>query len=123
MSLVKSRDTKPEWLVRRIVFAMGHRYRLHDASLPGRPDIVFRRRRKAIFVHGCFWHQHSCSMGRRIPKSRVQFWREKLDSNKLRDRRNRRALRKLGWKVLVVWECQLRDEETLKSRLRDFLEA
>jgi len=112
MSLVKSKDTKPELRVRRIVHALGYRYRLHDRRLPGSPDLVFAGRRKVLFVHGCFWHRHRCKMGNRLPKSRVGFWGKKLEENRRRDRANRRRLRALGWEVLVVWECQ-----TLPSRI------
>ena len=107
MAAVKSKDTAPEIAVRRLVHAMGFRYRLHDASLPGCPDLVFRRLRKIIVVHGCFWHMHGC--GRcRIPKARRAYWVAKLHRNAARDRRSFRVLRDAGWKVLVVWECQTR---------------
>lgn len=110
MSLVKSKNTKPEMIVRRLVHGMGFRYRLHDRRLPGNPDLVFKSRKKVIFVHGCFWHRHddaSCKKGR-LPKSRLQFWKAKLNGNRERDRRAQRALRKQGWSTLTVWECQCR---------------
>ena len=125
MSLVRAKDTKPEMRVRRLVHGMGYRYRLHRSDLPGKPDLVFPGRRKVIFMHGCFWHRHGCKMGNRMPKSRVAFWRAKLDGNKRRDRRNHRALRRLGWRVLTVWECQTLPGKLgrLKKRLITFLES
>lgn len=125
MALVKSKDTKPEMRVRRLVHGMGYRYRLHSRALPGNPDLVFPGRRKVIFVHGCFWHRHQCAMGDRLPKSRVSFWRGKLEQNKRRDRAVRRQLRKAGWSVAVVWECQTTPKHLnqLARRLRRFLEA
>src|SRR5690349_14096359 len=103
MSLVRSKDTKPEIIVRRIIHGMGFRYRLHVRHLPGCPDLVFPSRRKVIFVHGCFWHQHECSMGQRMPKSRLDFWKPKLIGNKKRDAETIAKLKSLGWKVLQVW--------------------
>ncbi|MBZ5639200.1 MAG: very short patch repair endonuclease [Acidobacteriia bacterium] len=121
MARVRSRDTKPELAVRRVVRGLGFRYRLSVAELPGRPDLVFRRQKKAIFVHGCFWHRHAGCPNCRLPKSRLDFWRPKLEGNRQRDRRNMRALRALGWLVLVVWECELFDEKKLSRRLKSFL--
>lgn len=121
MSLVRRADTKPEMVVRRLAHGMGFRYRLHDGKLPGQPDLVFKGRRKVIFVHGCFWHQHGCRIYR-MPKTRTDFWLPKLKSNVERDRRARRLLRKDGWNILVIWECQLRKEERLRERIRSFLE-
>jgi DNA mismatch endonuclease (patch repair protein) len=124
MSLVRSKDTKPEMRVRRLVHAMGYRYHLHPKNLLGRPDIVFPRRRKIVFVHGCFWHQHTCVMGARMPKSRVEFWQHKLYGNKKRDAKIRRRLCAAGWSVLVVWECQTTSRlDRLGKRLRSFLGA
>jgi DNA mismatch endonuclease, patch repair protein len=123
MSLVRSKDTKPELLVRRLAHGMGFRYRLHDASLPGKPDLVFASRRRVIFVHGCFWHRHGTCKNTRWPKSRLDFWKPKLEKNHARDQANRKALRKLGWRVLVVWECQIGNVERLSRRIREFLEA
>jgi DNA mismatch endonuclease (patch repair protein) len=123
MSLVKSKDTKPEMIVRRLIFSMGYRYRLHDSRLPGTPDLVFAGRRKVVFVHGCFWHRHvDCPLAR-LPKSRLDFWLPKLDGNKARDQMNQRLLRKSGWRVLVVWECELRDMKRLARKIRRFLET
>lgn len=106
MSLIRSKDTKPELVVRKAVWAAGFRYRLHGKGLPGRPDLVFTALRTVVFVHGCYWHAHSCQKGR-IPGQNSRFWREKFAMNKLRDRRNARRLRRMGWSVLVVWECSL----------------
>ena len=122
MSRVRSRDTKPEMIVRRLVHSLGYRYRLHLRSLPGAPDLVFTKRKKVIFVHGCYWHRHDNCPNARIPKSHVTFWQEKLEGNRDRDERNEEQLRELGWDILVVWECQLRDHESLKERIRIFLE-
>ena len=122
MSAIRNKNTKPEMIVRRLVHSLGYRYRLHGIGLPGKPDLIFPSRRKVIFVHGCFWHRHSCSKGRSMPSTRAKFWREKLDENKERDRKNVRKLRKEGWKVLVIWECQTRNTEKLISKLRKFLD-
>ena len=121
MALVRSRDTKPEMLVRRVVHSLGYRYRLHSHDLPGTPDLVFRRLKRVIFVHGCFWHQHRCAAGDRLPKSRVDFWRSKLEGNAARDRKTVSRLRHMGWHVLTVWECQTKDINRLADRLSGFL--
>lgn len=122
MARVRGKDTKPEWAVRRVVHSLGFRYRLHIGSLPGKPDMVFAQRRKVIFVHGCFWHRHGtrCPLTR-LPKSRLDFWRSKLEQNRKRDEKNLRLLRASGWKVLTIWECQLSRVETLKARIMKFL--
>jgi DNA mismatch endonuclease, patch repair protein len=123
MSRVRSKNSRPEMLVRRLVFSEGYRYRLHDRKLPGCPDLVFRGRAKIIFVHGCFWHRHeNCALAR-MPKSRLDFWEPKLTANKERDARNKKLLAKEGWKVLTIWECQLKDTERLKQTIRRFLDA
>lgn len=121
MSRVRGKDTSPEWRVRRFLHASGFRYHLHVAELPGKPDIVFRGRRKVIFVHGCFWHRHPGCKRARLPKSRVEFWTEKLNGNAARDREHQAALRVRGWDVLVVWECQTLKPETIATVLRGFL--
>lgn len=124
MSLVRGADTKPELLVRRAVHSMGFRYRLQVKELPGKPDLVFPRLRKVIFVHGCFWHRHrkkGCKLAR-LPKSRLDFWEAKLEGNRVRDLRNKRKLRAVGWNVLEIWECETRNIEALTTRLRYFLE-
>lgn len=123
MSRVRAKDTRPEMLIRRLVFAEGYRYRLHDRRLPGCPDLVFKSRSKVIFVHGCFWHRHpNCALAR-MPKSRLDFWEPKLTANKARDARNRKLLAKQGWKVLTIWECELRSTEQLKRTIKRFLDA
>lgn len=125
MSAIRHKNTQPELVVRKIISGIGYRYRLNVATLPGKPDLVFRSRNRIIFVHGCFWHRHpskKCALAR-LPKSKLDFWLPKLSGNAERDRRNLRLLRKMGWKVLVVWECQLRDKERLKNTLRSFLEG
>ncbi|WP_244746170.1 very short patch repair endonuclease [Paraburkholderia terricola] len=123
MALVRAKDTKPELLVRRLVHGMGYRYRLHRRDLPGTPDLVFPGRGKVIFIHGCFWHRHARCALARLPKSRGDFWLPKLTANAERDVRNLRALRRLGWSVLTIWECQLGDTAKLASRIRRFLDA
>jgi DNA mismatch endonuclease (patch repair protein) len=122
MAAIRSRHTKPEVIVRRFLFSHGIRYRLHDASLAGKPDIVLRRRRVAVFVHGCFWHGCSkCIDGQRRVKSNFAYWSAKVDANRARDRRHRRALMRDGWKCLTIWECEvakLSKLETLLSKVR-----
>lgn len=123
MALVRNKDTKPELLVRRLVHGMGYRYRLHRRDLPGTPDLVFPSRKKVIFVNGCFWHRHNGCALARLPKSRGEFWLPKLNANVERDVRNVRELRRLGWHVLTIWECQLGDIAKLPNRIRRFLDA
>jgi DNA mismatch endonuclease (patch repair protein) len=122
MALVRSKGTKPEMAVRRLVHSLRYRYRLHDRFIPGQPDLTFRSRRKVIFVHGCFWHRHGegCALTR-MPKSRLDFWRPKLEENARRDREKQAALRALGWDYLVIWECQLKDVDGLTNRVREYL--
>lgn len=120
MSRVRCKDTRPEMLVRRLVHGAGYRYRLHVSGLPGRPDLVFAARKKVIFIHGCFWHSHAACPNARIPKSRTEFWSTKLQTNKERDVRNLKALADAGWKVLVLWECELQNP-ALMQKIRDFL--
>lgn len=123
MRRVRGRDTKPETMVRGLMHRLGYRFRKHRKDLPGRPDAAFPRRRKAVFVHGCFWHQHDCPAGRRLPKSRIDFWGPKLERNAQRDAANLALLRDMGWATLVVWECETRDVDALAGRLRRFLDA
>lgn len=123
MRAVKSRDTGPEMLTRRIIHAMGYRYRLHRKDLPGKPDLVFTSRRKAIFIHGCFWHGHACPRGARMPKSNRAYWTTKINRNRERDKESEEALIQDGWRVLTVWECQMKDSAALRERLRTFLET
>jgi DNA mismatch endonuclease (patch repair protein) len=122
MRLVRSENTKPEMAVRRMVHRMGFRYRLHVKDLPGHPDLVFPGRRKIIFIHGCFWHGHRCRAGMNRPASNVNYWTRKLERTRKRDRGNIRMLGRLGWDVLVLWECQLR-RESLPRRVAAFLNA
>lgn len=121
MRRIRSHSTKPEMIVRKLVFGMGYRYRLHVNGLPGRPDIVFRRRKAVIFVHGCFWHQHDACGSRRIPKSNKDYWQPKLERNVQRDERNFAELARLGWRLLVIWECELSNVDRLKTELGRFL--
>ncbi len=121
MAAVRGKDTKPELVVRRLLHALGFRYRLHVKDLPGRPDIVFRKRRCVIFVNGCFWHAHDCPRGS-APSSNVEFWRVKIGRNRERDRRVQEELRKSGWLVLTVWECETKAQESLAGKLSRFLE-
>lgn len=123
MALVRAKDTKPELLARRLVHGMGYRYRLHRRDLPGTPDLVFPGRSKVICIHGCFWHRHADCALARLPKSRSDFWLPKLTANAERDARNVHALRRLGWSVLTIWECQLGDTAKLANRIRRFLDA
>lgn len=123
MRRIRSKDMKPELLVRRILTKLGYRYRLHRRSLPGHPDIVFPRWRKAIFVHGCFWHQHrkpSCRI-KRIPRSNLDYWLPKLRRNVSRDSKNQRALKELDWDLLVIWECELANLDLVIGRLERFM--
>jgi DNA mismatch endonuclease (patch repair protein) len=125
MRAVKSGDTTPELIVRRIVHALGYRYRLHRRDLPGQPDLAFPRLGKVIQVHGCFWHRHACDAGQSTPASRTEYWNAKFARNVERDRSNLRRLRRLGWSVMVVWECQTRTAKvaSLQIRLERFLAA
>ncbi len=124
MRAIRGRDMKPERLLRSALHKLGYRFRLSVARLPGKPDLVFPARRKVIFVHGCFWHQHGRCIDGRRPKSNTEYWRPKLERNVERDRENRKALRRLGWRVLVVWECEiLRALPRALNRARKFLES
>ena len=121
MSRIKGKDTKPEMGVRHVLFAMGFRYRLHRKDLPGSPDIVFPRQKKAIFVNGCFWHRHAGCRLASTPKTRADFWQTKFDANVARDARNIDALEELGWSVLVLWQCETSDLEKLREKLKSFV--
>ncbi len=123
MSRVRSKHTKPELSVRRLLFSMGYRYQIHLRSVPGNPDIVFSRRKRAIFVHGCFWHRHKGCPNCRLPKSKLEFWKPKLEGNKKRDSKKQQELRRAGWEFLVIWECEVKDGESLAARLRSFMET
>jgi DNA mismatch endonuclease (patch repair protein) len=123
MKRIRGKDTGPEMVVRRLIHGMGYRYRLHRRDLPGRPDLTFGNLRKVIFVHGCFWHRHAdsnCKLAR-LPKSRLEFWLPKLERNKIRDEENQAALAADGWRVLVVWECELKNIASISSKIRAFL--
>lgn len=123
MSKIRSKNTKPELALRRLVFKLGYRYRLHTSGIPGRPDLVFAGRRAVIFVHGCFWHQHDCGTYK-MPLTRRKIWEEKLIGNAARDAAVIDELRAGNWRVLVVWECELRNDVLgLGCRLIDFLEG
>ena len=122
MRRIRSRDTSPELIVRRLVHSLGFRYRLHSPQLPGKPDLVLTRLRKIIEVRGCFWHQHPGCIDSHIPKSRLDYWRPKLLRNQQRDVSNLAALRKLGWRVLVVWECETGHLAKLTRRITVFLD-
>ena len=114
MSGIGSKDTKPEIRVRKFLHANGFRFRLHRKDLPGKPDIVLPKLNTIIFVNGCFWHRHSCKKGRHLPKSNAAFWKDKLEKNKIRDRKNAKALRDSGWQVLIIWECQTGDDSIME---------
>jgi len=122
MQAVRSKDTAPEIAVRSLLHGMGYRFRLHRKDLPGTPDIVLPGRRAAIFVHGCFWHGHGCRIGQ-LPKSRLDYWLPKIEANRERDRRKGGALEAAGWRVLTVWQCEIRDLDVLQERLWIFLGA
>lgn len=126
MQRIRSEDTSPELTVRRMIHRAGIRYRLHRKDLPGRPDLVFGTRRKVIFVHGCFWHQHpsrSCADSR-LPKTRREYWEPKLRRNRERDSQNQVLLREQGWQVLVLWECEIeRELKDVRSKTLDFIQS
>lgn len=122
MGQVRGKNTKPELIVRRLVHSLGYHYRLHSRTLPGTPDLVFASRKKAVFVHGCFWHRHMDCRLASTPNNNSEFWSAKFEANKKRDARNIEELLRLGWKVHVVWQCQLKDSEALKKDLVAFLE-
>lgn len=122
MSRIRSKDTRPEMIVRSMVHKMGYRYSLHNSNLPGKPDLVLSRHHKIILVHGCFWHMHKCRYGKVKPKTRADFWQNKRMGNVLRDRKNLAALKREEWQVLVVWECWTRDLVSLQKRLETFLQ-
>ena len=121
MRAVGSVNTSPELTVRRLLHSLGYRYRLHIKTLPGTPDIVFAPRKKVVLVNGCFWHGHNCRRGARIPKTNTKYWVAKIGRNRTRDAAARKALRDAGWKILVLWECQMRDRTALSKRLTRFL--
>lgn len=121
MQAVKSKNTRPELVVRSLLHRLGYRFRLHRKDLPGTPDIVFPSRKATIFVHGCFWHGHGCRIGQ-LPKSRLAYWTPKIAANGARDDRKQAALAAAGWRSLVVWQCELKDSEALARKLGKFLD-
>jgi DNA mismatch endonuclease Vsr len=121
MALIRSIDSRFELRVRTALHKRGYRYRKHDRKLPGKPDLVFSSRQKVIFLHGCFWHGHPCRLGR-LPKSRREYWVSKINGNRARDEKHKKALRKLGWKSLTVWECELKRFDKLITRIERFLQ-
>lgn len=121
MGLIRGKGTKPELTLRKLVSSLGYRYRLHQAKLPGKPDLVFPGRRKVIFIHGCFWHRHKGCKNTRWPKSNLDFWKPKLLGNARRDKRKLAELVEMGWTPLVIWECDLRDTENLTDMIKTFL--
>jgi DNA mismatch endonuclease (patch repair protein) len=121
MRRVKGKDTAPERVVRRLIWRLGGRYRLHRADLPGKPDIVLPGRRLAVFVHGCFWHGHHCARGARVPKANRDYWLGKVGRNRTRDAASRAALAAAGWRVETIWECELKDRAALEARVRRLL--
>ncbi len=121
MSKVRGKNTSPEIIVRQILHRTGFRFRLHAKDLPGRPDIVNRRRHIAVFVHGCFWHAHRGCRFATVPKTRTAFWKQKLETNAKRDLVAQRELRRGGWRILVVWQCELRKPQTLQLKIQRFL--
>src|SRR5688572_4811673 len=121
MGRIRAKNTRPELQIRRMLHARGFRYRLHRRDLPGSPDLVFPGKRKVIFVHGCFWHRHTCQTGRRAVRTRSEYWKSKFERNVSRDLRKEQELAGLGWDVLVVWECEVKETGGLRERLIDFL--
>jgi DNA mismatch endonuclease (patch repair protein) len=123
MRHIRSFNTKPEITVRQILFSLGYRYRLHRKDLPGKPDLVFAKRKKIIFIHGCFWHQHNLTtcLDSRIPKSNKHYWNQKLKNNVQRDIRNQMTLKELGWDILIIWECEIKNDKKLIKRIQKFL--
>lgn len=122
MSQVGSKNTKPELFVRKYIFSKGYRYRLNVSGLPGKPDIVLPKHRKVILVNGCFWHGHARCKYAKLPKTRLAFWRGKIERNRERDTENRKLLKQAGWKVMIVWQCQLRNPDRIKAKIDEFLQ-
>jgi len=123
MSRIKSRDTKPELLIRSLVHRLGYRFRLHRKDLPGKPDLVFPERKKVIFVHGCYWHVHDCPFGAVKPATNAFFWSEKRNGNVLRDKLNEAKLATLGWEALTIWECEIKNTTSVAKRIKKFLDS
>lgn len=125
MRAVKGKNSKPEKIIRSLIFNLGFRYRLHDSSLPGKPDLVFKAAKKAIFVHGCYWHRHYCKRGKSMPAVNQDFWEKKFDANRKRDKEVQEEFKKMGWATLVIWECQVKKAERnlLLRRITQFLKT
>ena len=123
MSRVRAQNTAPELIVRSLLHSLGYRFRLHRNDLPGNPDIVLSKYRTIVFVHGCFWHHHGCRAGLKVPGTNSSYWQSKFESNKARDRRSRRSLNRMGWRVLTIWECETRKAAKLTERITGFLES
>ena len=121
MAAIRGKNTKPEMVVRRMLHRLGYRYRIHRKDLPGRPDIVFSRLRKVIFVNGCFWHMHDCRYGCVRPATNAEFWQNKRSANVERDQKNLAALQKLGWDVMILWECWTQNPQMINSKISEFL--
>jgi DNA mismatch endonuclease, patch repair protein len=121
MRRVRSADTTPELIVRKLAHSLGFRYRLHKKELPGKPDLVFSGKRKVIFVHGCFWHGHKCKRGNRLPKKNREYWTKKISTNMKRDKNQVEELKKAGWSVLTIWECETNDQDSLTHKIVEFL--
>lgn len=121
MSAIKSKNTKPEIQVRQLIYSMGYRYRLHRKDLPGKPDLVFPKYKKVIFINGCYWHMHNCRYGKVVPKTNAEFWKTKRESNVVRDKKNRKDLKKSGWKYMIIWECQIKRNRITPKTINDFL--
>ena len=123
MSRIRGKDTIPEMKVRSLIHSHGYRYRLHDKKLPGKPDLVFKSLKKVIFVHGCFWHSHEHCRKGQLPKSNLEYWEPKISKNKERDSKNYESLILQGWKILIVWQCELKNTESVKNNILNFLES
>ena len=121
MRAVRSKDTTPELIVRKISFSLGYRHRLHREDLPGKPDLVYPSKKKVIFVNGCFWHGHDCKRGARVPKTNREYWRNKIQRNIDRDQKTIKSLVQLGWNVFVIWECETKDIDLLAQKIDNFL--
>lgn len=121
MRRVRSTDTAPELIVRKLAHSLGFRYRLHKKDLPGKPDLVFSGKSKVIFVHGCFWHGHKCKRGNRLPKENREYWKKKINANVKRDKSHVEELSKEGWSVLTIWECEMKDQDALTHKIIEFL--
>lgn len=123
MSRISGKDTKPEIVVRSLLHRMGYRFRLHKQSMPGRPDIILPKHKKVIFVHGCFWHGHKDCPRSKRPSTNVEFWNKKIDGNIERDKKNIKSLENLGWETLILWTCEIKNQDVLKHKLISFMDT